>query len=350
MEIVYDFSSYREVFQRARAESPDNPVLIDRFLNRAVEVDVDCISDGVQPVIGGIMEHIEEAGVHSGDSASVLPPHDLPEVVVRKIRAQTIALAKELKIVGLMNVQFAVQDRSVYVIEVNPRASRTIPFVSKAIGAPLAGMAARVMTGQTLAELGFAEERIPPYFSVKESVFPFDKFPETAITLGPQMRSTGECMGIDETYEMAFYKAQVAGGNRPPTTGTVFISVKDSDKWESIPVARDLAELGFSLIATHGTARYYRQNGIAVEAINKVTEGQPHVVDAIINNRIDMVINTTSGARSIGDSQQIRRNALRRKIPYFTTLSAALGAVGALKELQTRTPTVRSLQEYQRLL
>ncbi len=350
MEIVHDDTGFREVFQRARAESPDNPVLIDRFLDRAVEVDVDCISDGNTAVIGGIMEHIEEAGVHSGDSASVLPPHSLSEVVVRKIRTQTIALAKELKIQGLMNVQFAVLDRDVYVIEVNPRASRTVPFVSKAIGVPLAGMAARAMVGETLADQGLNEERIPPYFSVKESVFPFDKFPKADIVLGPQMRSTGECMGMDDTFELAFYKAQVAAGNKPPTSGTVFVSVKDADKWACVPIARDLSALGFDLIATHGTARYLRQNGVDVEAINKVTEGQPHIVDAIINDRIDMVINTTSGARSIGDSQQIRRNSLRRRIPYFTTLSAATGAVGALQELARRTPGVRSLQEYQRLI
>lgn len=347
MEIVHDESGFRRVYSRAQAESPNNPVLIDRFLNRAVEVDVDCVSDGKTAVIGGIMEHIEEAGVHSGDSASVLPPYDLPEVVVRKIRTQTLALAKELKIIGLMNVQFAVQDRNVYVIEVNPRASRTIPFVSKAIGVPLARIAALAMVGQSLESQNFTTERIPPYFSVKESVFPFSKFPEVDIALGPEMRSTGECMGIDDSYELAFFKAQVAGGNEPPQKGRVFISIKDTDKWDSVPIAKGLAELGFSLIATHGTARYLRQNGLEVESINKVTEGQPHVVDAIINNRIDMVINTTSGARSIGDSQQIRRNALRRRIPYFTTIAAARGAVGALEELERRSPEVFSIQEYQ---
>ena len=350
MEIVYDETSFRRIFLRARAESLNNPVLIDRFLNRAVEVDVDCVSDGETAVIGGIMEHIEEAGVHSGDSASVLPPYNLPEVIVRKIRRQTLDLARELEIVGLMNVQFAVQDRNVYILEVNPRASRTIPFVSKAIGVPLARLAARAMVGEKLPDMGFHVERIPPYFSVKESVFPFNKFPEVDIVLGPEMRSTGECMGIDETFEMAFFKAQVAAGNQPPREGTVFVSVKDADKWASVPIAKGLAELGFEIIATHGTARYFRQNGLEVESINKVTEGQPHIVDAIINNRIDMVINSTSGARSIGDSQQIRRNALRRKIPYFTTIAAARGAVGALQELNVRTPGVLSLQEYQALL
>ena len=350
MEIVFEHSRLREVFERALSGSPDKPVLIDRFLNQAVEVDVDCVSDGKNPVIGGIMEHIEEAGVHSGDSASVLPPHDLPENVLRTVRRQTLALARELNIVGLMNVQFAVQDRDVFVLEVNPRASRTIPFVSKAIGAPLARLAARAMVGESLEEQGFSRERIPPYFSVKESVFPFNKFPEIDIRLGPEMRSTGECMGIDDRFEMAFFKAQVAASNEPPRSGKVFISVKDADKWASVPLVRGLAELDFQLIATHGTARYLNQNGLQVESINKVTEGQPHIVDAIINNSIDMVINTTSGATSIGDSRQIRRASLQRQVPYFTTLSAARAAVDALSALRDNIPEVCSLQEYQRRL
>lgn len=350
MEIAYDETSFQRIFRRAHSASAGNPVLIDRFLNRAVEIDVDLISDGENAIIGGIMEHIEEAGAHSGDSASVLPPHDLPEVVIREIRQQTIELAKELKIIGLMNVQFAVQDRKVYILEVNPRASRTVPFVSKATNTPLAGLAARVMAGEKLPELGLREERIPPFFSVKESVLPFDKFADVDIGLGPEMRSTGECMGIDTSFEMAFFKAQVGSDNEPPQQGTVFISVKDNDKWASVPIAQALWELGFEILATHGTAAYLEQNGVKVEAINKVTEGAPHIVDAIVNDRVDMVINTTSSARSIGDSQQIRRAAIRRRIPYFTTLAAANGAVGALQELESRSPAVRSLQEYQELL
>ena len=345
MEVVYDAPSFEQVFLRAQSESPDNPVLLDKFLSQAVEVDVDCVSDGTLAVVGGIMEHIEEAGVHSGDSACALPSHDLPEVVLRTIREQTLSLARELNIVGLMNVQFAVQDRNVYVLEVNPRASRTIPFVSKAIGRPLAKIAARAMLGESLEELGFTEERVPSFFSVKESVFPFTKFPEVDSLLGPEMRSTGECMGIDPSYEMAFYKAQVGGGNAPPTGGTVFISVKDDDKWASVPVARGLSELGFKLLATRGTAAYLEQNGLQVTPINKVREGQPHIVDAMINGEVDLVINTTVGGQSVHDSRTIRRAALQLGMTYFTTLAAARSAVGALGALAKASPTVHSIQE-----
>ncbi|RAL23547.1 carbamoyl phosphate synthase large subunit [Lujinxingia litoralis] len=345
MEVVHDAQNFERVFRRAQAESPDNPVLLDKFLNRAIEVDVDCISDGTLAVVGGIMEHIEEAGVHSGDSACALPSHDLPEVVLRTIREQTISLARELDIVGLMNVQFAVQDRNVYVLEVNPRASRTIPFVSKAIGRPLAKLAARAMLGESLEALGFTEERVPAFFSVKESVFPFTKFPEVDSLLSPEMRSTGEGMGIDPSYEMAFYKAQVGAGNAPPTTGTVFISVKDDDKWASVPIARGLSELGFHLVATRGTADYLRQNGLDVRPINKVREGQPHIVDAMINGEVDMVINTTVSGQAVQDSRTIRRAALQLGMTYFTTLAAARGAVGALGALARTQPTVHSIQE-----
>ncbi|MFU8805431.1 MAG: carbamoyl-phosphate synthase large subunit, partial [Bradymonadaceae bacterium] len=346
MEVAHDDEGFKEVFKHALLESPGNPVLIDKFLNQAVEIDVDCISDGENAVIGGIMEHIEEAGVHSGDSACVLPPFNLPEAVLRTVREQTIAMALELGIVGLMNVQFAVQEHRVFVLEVNPRASRTIPFVSKAIGVPLAGMAARVMLGEKLIDLGLTVERIPPYFSVKESVFPFNKFPEVDTILGPEMRSTGECMGIDDNFAMAFYKAQVAGSNEPPLSGKVFISLKNTDKWSSVPVAQQLQALGFELVATRGTAQYLRQNGLEVRSINKVKEGQPHIVDAIINKEIAMVINTTIGGPAIRDSRSIRRATLQLGIPYFTTLAGARGAVGAMTELARSTPSVCSLQEY----
>ncbi|MGM0558634.1 MAG: carbamoyl-phosphate synthase large subunit [Myxococcota bacterium] len=346
MEIVYDEDSLRAVFGRAQGESEDSPVLIDRFLNQAVEVDVDCISDGETAVIGGIMEHVEEAGVHSGDSAFVTPPYHLSEAVLRVIREQTIALAHELDIVGLMNVQFAVQNHNVYILEVNPRASRTIPFISKAIGVPLAGYASRAMLGETLGDIGFTEEIIPRVFSAKESVFPFNKFPEVDTLLGPEMKSTGEVMGIDPDFNLAYLKAEIAASNRPPDTGTVFVSVRDEDKWGTVPVAKTLAELGFDIIATRGTRDYLAQHGLEVGLINKVKEGQPHIVDALINGDVDMVINTTAGANSIQDSRSIRRTTLNQGIPYFTRLSAAKAAVNAMRELQTTQPMVKSLQEY----
>jgi len=345
IELCYNEDRLTEVFERATDESSDNPVLIDKFLDDAVEVDVDCVADGENAVIGGIMEHIEKAGVHSGDSACVTPPHDLPESVLRVIRRQTLDLADELDIIGLMNVQFAVQDHEVYVLEVNPRASRTIPFISKAIGVPLARYAARAMAGESLPELGLTEERIPPYFSVKEVVFPFDKFAKVDTIPGPEMRSTGEVMGISDDSRLAFLKAQIAASNELPEDGNVFISVKDADKWESVPVARGLAEVGFNLVATRGTAEYLSQNGLDVEPINKVKEGQPHIVDAIINGEIDLVINTTIGEQAIRDSRSIRRATVNRGIPYFMTMSAARAAVEAIREVRATPLGVRSLQD-----
>ena len=350
MEIVYDEPGLREVFARAQGESEDSPVLIDRFLNQAVEVDVDCISDGETAVVGGIMEHVEEAGVHSGDSAFVTPPYHLSEAVLREIREQTIALAHELDIVGLMNVQFAVQNHKVYVLEVNPRASRTIPFISKSIGEPLAGYASRAMLGETLQEMGFTEEIIPRAFSAKESVFPFNKFPEVDTLLGPEMKSTGEVMGIDPDFNLAYLKAEIAASNRPPESGTVFLSVRDEDKWATVPVAETLLELGYDIIATRGTRDYLAQHGLEVQLVNKVKEGQPHIVDALINGDVDMVINTTAGAQSIKDSRSIRRTTLNQGIPYFTRLSAAKACVNAMRELRTKQPSVKSIQEYHREL
>ena len=350
IEICYNEKRLTQVFHRATQESPGRPVLIDKFLNDAVEVDVDCVADGENAVIGGVMEHIEEAGVHSGDSACVTPPHELPESVLRTIRQQTLDLAHELDIIGLMNVQFAVQDHNVYVLEVNPRASRTIPFVSKAIGVPLARYAARAMVGESLPEMGLTEELIPPYFAVKEVVFPFDKFAKVDTIPGPEMRSTGEVMGISEDFKLAFLKAQIAASNELPEEGNVFISVKNSDKWASVPVGRGLSELGFNLVATRGTAKYLSQNGLDVRPINKVKEGQPHIVDAIINGEIDFVINTTIGEEAIRDSRSIRRATVNRGIPYFMTMSAARAAVEAMKAVRDTEPSVLSLQEaYKRL-
>ena len=346
MQVVYDEAELEQTYRRAEAEAEGATVLIDKFLNDAVEVDVDCLADGKNAVIGGIMEHIQEAGVHSGDSICVTPPHHLAESVLRTIREQTLALARELGIVGLMNVQFAVQDHRVFVLEVNPRASRTIPFVSKAIGHPLAQYAARVMLGETLADVGMTAEVVPRHYSVKESVFPFSKFPEVDTILGPEMKSTGEVMGIDSDFDLAFVKAQIAASSAPPRGGKVFISVKDSDKWSVVPVAKKLAGLGFELISTRGTAKYLAENGLRVTPINKVKEGQPHIVDALINGEIAMVINTTIGTQSIRDSRSIRRQTLNLGIPYYTTVSAAAATVDAIVESQRRTPGVRSLQSY----
>jgi carbamoyl-phosphate synthase large subunit len=297
------------------------------------------------------MEHIEEAGVHSGDSAFVTPPYHLSEAVLRVIREQTLSLAKELGIVGLMNVQFAIQDqKEVYILEVNPRASRTIPFIAKAIGVPLAGYAARCMLGETLGELGFEREVIPKAFSAKESVFPFSKFAEVDTILGPEMRSTGEVMGIDPDFNLAYLKAEIAASNAPPTSGQVFLSVKDRDKWASVPIAKKLDALGFEIVATRGTAQYLAQNGLEVRKINKVKEGQPHIVDAIINGEIAMVINTTIGAQAIRDSHSIRRAAVNEGVSYYTQLSAARAAVDAMSEVTRTQPSVKSLQDYHREL
>ncbi len=350
MQVVHEKEELKAVFDRAVFESHGKGVLLDKFLNDAVEVDVDCICDGTTPVIGGVMEHIEEAGVHSGDSACVTPPHGLPESVLRVIREQTKALAIELNIVGLMNVQFAVQERRVYILEVNPRASRTIPFISKAIGHPLAQYAARVMLGETMAEVGLTHEITPPYFSVKESVFPFIKFPEVDTILGPEMRSTGEVMGIDADFHIAFIKAQIGASNPPPKPGKVFLSVRNPDKWSCVPIAKKLIELGFTIVSTRGTSRYLAENGLSVEPINKVKEGQPHIVDAIINNEIAMVINTTIGAQSIKDSRSIRRETVNRGIPYFTTLSGAAAAINAMHAVRERQPGVLSLQKHHELM
>jgi carbamoyl-phosphate synthase large subunit len=321
-------------------------VLVDRYLEDAVEIDVDAICDGTDVVVAGIMEHIEEAGVHSGDSACSLPPFSLPPDIIKEIRRQAAALAVELGVVGLMNVQFAVKEGQIFVLEVNPRASRTVPFVSKAIGVPLAKLAARVMAGKTLAELGFTKEVHIRHIAVKEAVFPFAKFPGVDTLLGPEMKSTGEVMGIDTDFGMSFAKSQIAAGNPMPESGRVFISVKDKDKPAAYEVAAGLQKAGFSLLATRGTADYLRQRGITVETVNKVFEGRPHIVDSIKDRQIDLVINTVHGADSQKDSYSIRRTTLTQGIPYFTTMSAAKAAVRGIEALKAKPLQVVSIQEY----
>jgi len=297
-------------------------------------------------VIGGIMEHIEEAGVHSGDSACSLPPYSLGADLLEEVRRQTEALALGLKVIGLMNIQFAVQEGTIYVLEVNPRASRTVPFVSKATGVPLAKIAARVMAGKTLAELGFTAEVVPTYVSVKEAVFPFVKFPGVDTLLSPEMKSTGEVMGIDSEFGKAFAKSQLAAGNHLPVSGTVFLSVRDDDKPAAAQVARRLVEEGFSLIATRGTAAFLEQEGLPVEVVKKVQDGRPNVVDVIVNGQADLLINTTQGAKAIADSFHIRRAALEYQLPYCTTMAGARATVSAIRSLRRSELGVKSLQEY----
>ncbi|GAB6057657.1 carbamoyl-phosphate synthase large subunit [Desulfonatronum parangueonense] len=347
MEIVFDENQLRSYFTEAAQVCPGHPILIDKFLQHAVEVDVDALSDGEDTYVAGIMEHIEEAGIHSGDSACVLPPHTLPEEVLAEIRRQTAALARELGVVGLMNIQYAIQGGTIYILEVNPRASRTVPFVSKATGLPLAKLATRVMLGARLRDLNIPDQRPLNYFSVKESVFPFRRFPGVDVLLGPEMRSTGEVMGIDESFGLAFMKSQLAAGQRLPESGTVFISVNDEDKEEMLPVARVFQELGFRILATRGTAAYLQDHGLHPEQVFKVHEGRPHVVDHIKNKAIDLVINTSSGKKkTISDSSSIRQSTLLHAIPYTTTLAGAKAMAQALQELRGRGLEVKSLQEY----
>jgi len=333
MEIVHDDEDLNRYMTEAVKVSNDSPVLLDHFLNNAIEVDVDALSDGEHVVIGGVMEHIEEAGVHSGDSACSLPPYSLPKSVVDEIRSQMEKLARALNVVGLMNAQFAVQDTTVYLLEVNPRASRTSPFVSKATGRPLAKIAARCMAGQSLASQGVLSEIIPPYFSVKESVFPFGKFPGVDPLLGPEMRSTGEVMGVGTHFGEAFNKALLAAGMIVPRQGTAFISVRDSDKPKAIELAKLLAAKNFRVTATHGTAAAIRAAGVDCEGVNKVKEGRPHCVDMIKNGEIHFIANTTEGKTSIEESRSIRAAAIQHKICYFTTIAGAYAAAIAMDHL-----------------
>ena len=331
MEIVYGEEDLLRYMHEAIRVSNESPVLLDRFLDDAVEVDVDAVCDGSEVLIGGIMEHIEQAGVHSGDSACSLPPYSLPQALQQRLSEQVREMALELGVVGLMNTQFAIQGDTVYVLEVNPRASRTVPFVSKAIGVPLAKVAARCMAGRTLRQQQASDERVPSYFSVKEAVFPFVKFPGVDPLLGPEMKSTGEVMGVGASFGEAFAKATLAAGTVLPRGGKVLISVRDQDKQGALEVARQLAGLGFELVGTRGTARLLHEIGVPCQATNKVAEGRPHVVDLIKNDEIALIINTTEGKLAIADSFAIRREALNRKVTYTTTLAGARATVLALQ-------------------
>jgi carbamoyl-phosphate synthase large subunit len=359
MEIVHDPSGLEQFVLKAmeasrreslasRVGEEDAPILIDQFLPDAIEVDVDVVADGHDVVIGGVMEHIEEAGIHSGDSACCLPPYSLPPEAVEAIKGQARALARELDVRGLMNVQFAVprDGRGIFILEVNPRASRTVPFVSKVTGVPLAKIAARIAAGKTLKELGVVEVT-PKHVAVKEAVFPFAKFAGVDTILGPEMRSTGEVMGIDQSFAAAFGKSQIGAGTRLPTNGRVFLSVQDSDKAVAVGVAKGLRDLGFEIVATAGTHAYLAAQGIEVELVKKVRDGRPHAVDRLLSGDIQLVINTTSGTEAIKDSFPIRRTALMKGVPYYTTISAARAAVGAIAQLRAGKMAVRSLQEYQ---
>jgi carbamoyl-phosphate synthase large subunit len=350
MQIVYDAESLRSYFATAARVSEERPVLIDRFLEDAFEADVDAISDGRDVVIGGIMQHIEDAGIHSGDSACVLPPYLIGEAAMETMREQTIALAKALGVVGLINVQYAIKDGVVYVLEVNPRASRTIPFVSKAIGVPLASLAARVMLGESLADVGLTEEIVPTYVSVKEAVFPFNKFAGTDPILGPEMRSTGEVMGISDSFGWSFAKAQLAASNGLPLEGTILITVNDPDKPTVTPIARRFQELGFRVLATTGTAKYLRARGIPVTPVFKVHEGRPNCLDFVVNGDVQLLINTPMGKHAQFDDYILREAALRNRVAYTTTMSAASAACDAILALRSRKPSVKSIQEWQREL
>jgi carbamoyl-phosphate synthase large subunit len=355
MEIVHEQRDLERYMREAVKVSHDSPVLLDRFLSDAIECDVDCISDGQQVFIGGVMEHIEQAGVHSGDSACSLPPYSLRAETVSEIKRQTAAMARALNVIGLMNVQFAIQHKDgadvIYVLEVNPRASRTVPYVSKATGLQLAKIAARCMVGQTLAQQGITAEVTPPYFSVKEAVFPFVKFPGVDTILGPEMKSTGEVMGVGRTFGEAFVKSQLGAGTKlpQPKDGKVFLSVKNSDKPQAIEVARSLVSLGFDVVATKGTAAAIADAGIAVTAVNKVAEGRPHIVDMIKNDEIALVINTVEERRNaIADSRYIRTSALTGRLTTYTTIAGAKAAVEGLRHLQSLD--VYSLQDLHRQL
>ncbi len=343
MEIVYNEDDLRRYMREAVQVSNDSPVLLDRFLNQAVEVDVDAICDGKDVLIGGIMEHIEEAGVHSGDSACSLPPYTLSKEIQDRMREQMRLMAKELKVIGLMNTQFAIQGNEIFVLEVNPRASRTVPFVSKATGIPLAKIAARCMAGRSLAEQGVTEECMPPYFSVKEAVFPFIKFPSVDPLLGPEMKSTGEVMGIGRNFGEAFSRAQLGAGVVIPRAGRAFVSVRDVDKTDVIEIANNLISQGLEIFSTRGTARVLQESGVECAIINKVTEGRPHIVDMIKNDEITLIVNTTEGQQAIADSSTIRRSALQHKVTYTTTMAGARAMCLALQ--QDDEVEINSLQE-----
>ncbi len=346
MFIVYSEDEFKAVISQAFAAMPGKPVLIDKFLEDAIELDVDCISDGVTSVIGGMLEHIEFAGVHSGDAAMVMPPHTLGAPMLQTVREATYALARELNVIGLMNVQFAIKDNTLYVLEVNPRASRTVPFVAKAMGVPLAKLAAKVMTGKTLKELGFTSEHTPKHWCVKEAVFPFVRFPGATITLGPEMRSTGEVMGLDDDLGIAFAKAQAAAKPGLPTKGNVFLSVKDGDKALAVDLARQLVSFGFEIYSTSGTAKTLAENGVKTTRLAKIDEGRPTAVDMIKNGQIQMIINTPSGMLPRKDENKIRSAAYAHNICIMTTITGAAAAINGIKALRNKKINVRPIQKY----
>jgi carbamoyl-phosphate synthase large subunit len=347
MQIVYDGEDLRGYMGEAVRVSPEHPILVDKFLEDAIEIDVDALSDGPRVVVGGVMEHVEKAGIHSGDSACALPPYSLGDDQVAVIKSQTRALARELGVVGLLNVQFAIRNEQVFVLEVNPRSSRTVPFVSKAIGVPLAKLATKAMLGRTLEELGFTEERELDHIAIKEAVFPFVKFPGVDVVLGPEMKSTGEVMGIDRDFRKAYVKSQISAASPLPTSGKVFVSVKNRDKRAIVPVAKRLAELGFSLIATAGTAKLLSRQGMTVEMIAKVAEGfRPNIVDLMKSGEIALVLNTPEDGRARKDSSIIRRTAVMQNVPHYTTVDGAQAAVSGIEALLKGEISVRSLQEY----
>jgi len=350
MEIVHGEDDLRRYMREAVKVSNDSPVLLDRFLDDAIELDVDAICDGEDVLIGGIMEHIEQAGVHSGDSACSLPPYSVSAALQDELREQIRKMAKGLGVVGLMNTQFAVKGEEIYVLEVNPRASRTVPFVSKAIGQPLAKIAARCMVGNTLKNQGVTDEIVPDFYSVKEAVFPFIKFAGVDPVLGPEMKSTGEVMGVGKTFGEAFAKAQAGAGAHLPTSGRAFISVRKEDHAAAVGVARDLVAHGFEIVATRGTAASLMAGGVACGVVNKVIEGRPHIVDMIKNDEVDLIVNTTSGSRqALADSFAIRREALHRKVAYFTTIAGARATCQALSHLADQQDVNRLQDLHKRL-
>jgi carbamoyl-phosphate synthase large subunit len=349
MEIVFNEDDLKTYMTDAVHVSNQSPVLLDRFLDDAIEVDVDAVCDGRAVLIGGIMEHVEQAGVHSGDSGCSLPPNSLSAAIQDQLREQTRKLALGLKVVGLMNIQFAIQNGVIFVLEVNPRASRTAPFVSKATGVPLAKIGARVMTGRSLSSLGYTTEVVPTYFSVKEAVFPFVKFPEADPMLGPEMKSTGEVMGTGRSFGEAYAKAQSASGVVLPRSGLVLISVKERDKPGAVTIARKLVERGFELVATDGTARAILDAGVPCRRVNKVREGRPHCVDMIKNDEIVLIVNTTEGKQAVRESHSIRREAVQRRVTYYTTIAAALATCEALDSIdQVDVNRLRDLHEEMR--
>jgi len=354
MEIIYDSPQLERYVARLAGDldrpselavSERRPLLIDRYLSDAIEVDVDCIADGRDTYIAGIMEHIEEAGIHSGDSACALPPHSLSAATISELERQTRALALALNVVGLMNAQYAIKDGDIYVLEVNPRASRTVPFVAKVIGKPIVAIASRVMAGEPLASFDLKLEKLG-HVGVKEAVFPFARFPGVDTVLGPEMRSTGEVMGIDRSFEIAFAKSQLGAGSRLPKSGAVFVSVRDADKERIVGPLRTLQALGFKIMATSGTQRYLTAHGLKAEKVNKVSEGRPNTADAVRNGAVQLMFNTTEGATSLADSKPLRRAALLQKTPYYTTISGAIAAADGIRAVVAGELEVRALQDY----